>query len=81
MGSIIVINASNEEISSFISKYSNSNGDDNWFKVAAGGRDSWGRGSWELVAFKNANNTYRAGVYVPVNSTVTFHSFTNIAVA
>ncbi|KAI0807571.1 hypothetical protein C8Q74DRAFT_1228083 [Fomes fomentarius] len=78
MGSIIVINASNEDISSFVSKYSD--GDDNWFKVTAGGRDSWSRKGWELVAFKNANDTKRAGVYVPVNSTVTFHSFTNIAV-
>lgn len=80
MGSIIVINASGEDISSFVSKYTYSDGDDNWFKVTAASRDSWSRKGWELVAFKNGNDTKRAGVYVPVNSVVTFHSFTNITV-
>ena len=77
-GSIIVVNASKQDVSAFVSKYSRSSADDNWFKVTAGTRDSWARDGWELVAFKNSNDTQRAGVYVPVNSTVTFHDFGNI---
>ncbi len=78
MGSIIVINSSGQEVSAFVSKYSRNSADDNWFKVAANAHESWTRDGWELVAFKDSNDTHRAGVYVPVNSTVTFHSFTNI---
>ena len=80
MGSIIVVNASSQTISCFVSKYSNSGADDNWFTLSPGQRDSWGRNGWELVAFKNANDSKRAGVYVRANSTVTFHSFDNIVV-
>ncbi|KAI9067858.1 hypothetical protein FKP32DRAFT_1562880 [Trametes sanguinea] len=81
MGSIIVINSSGSTVAAFVSKYSNSGGDDGWFNLAAGGRDSWGRNGWELVAFKDSNDTTRAGVYVKVDSTVTFYSFSNIVVS
>ncbi|CDO70369.1 hypothetical protein BN946_scf184999.g9 [Trametes cinnabarina] len=81
MGSIIVNNATGSTITVFVSKYSNSGGDDSWFNVPANSRESWSRNGWELVAFKNSNDTTRAGVYVPVESTVTFHSFSNISVA
>ncbi|KAI0642683.1 hypothetical protein C8Q79DRAFT_1013353 [Trametes meyenii] len=80
MSSIIVINKSSSAVSVFVSKYSNSSGDDSWFTVAAGGRDSWGRKGWELVAFKNASDTDRAGVYVPANSVVTFNDLAHISV-
>ncbi|KAI8969778.1 hypothetical protein BD414DRAFT_502618 [Trametes punicea] len=81
MGSIIVSNASSSPITVFVSKYSNSSGDDSWFTVPANTRESWDRNGWELVAFKNANDTDRAGVYVRVESTVTFHSLSNITVS
>ncbi|KAI9067848.1 hypothetical protein FKP32DRAFT_1588204 [Trametes sanguinea] len=81
MGSIIVNNATGSTITVFVSKYSNSGGDDSWFNVPANTRESWSRNGWELVAFKNSNDTTRAGVYVSVESTVTFHSFSNITVS
>ncbi|KAI8969780.1 hypothetical protein BD414DRAFT_255671 [Trametes punicea] len=81
MGSIIVANATSSTITVFVSKYSNSNGDDSWFNVPANTRESWDRNGWELVAFKNTNDTDRAGVYVRVESTVTFHSLSNITVS
>ncbi|KAI0737933.1 hypothetical protein C8Q80DRAFT_283812 [Daedaleopsis nitida] len=79
MGSIIVVNASSQTVSCFVSKYSNSGGDDSWFTLSPGQRDSWGRNGWELVAFKNAGDTNRGGVYTRVDSTVTFHDFNNIS--
>lgn len=80
MGSIIVINSSSSHILVFVSKYSNPQGYDDWFKLAPGHRDSWSRSDWELVAFKDDNDTDRAGVYVRVNSCVTFKSFKEISV-
>ncbi|RDX55353.1 hypothetical protein OH76DRAFT_1338416 [Lentinus brumalis] len=80
MGAIIVVNSSSSPIHVFVSKYSNSNGSDEWFTIAPGKRDSWSRNGWELVAFKNANDTDRAGKYVPVNTEVVFTDFARIAV-
>ena len=80
MGAITIINNSSHPIQAFVSKYSNSDGSDKWFTLAPRTRDTWSRKSWELVAFKNPNDSQRAGVYVRVNSTVTFKSFENIAV-
>ena len=80
MGAIIVVNNSSAAIHVFVSKYSNSNGSDEWYTIAAGKRDSWARSGWELVAFKNANDTDRAGKYVPVNSEVVFTDLAHIAV-
>ncbi len=77
-GSIMVINGTEKEIFVFVSKYSG--GDDTWLKLDAGGRESWARSGWELVAFRDANDDIRAGVYVPVNSVVTFFSFKHITV-
>ncbi|KAI0324311.1 hypothetical protein GY45DRAFT_1263066 [Cubamyces sp. BRFM 1775] len=65
MGSIIVINSSSSDIFVFVSKHSNSSGFDDWSKLAPGERDAWSRNEWELVAFRNADDTARAGVYVP----------------
>ncbi|KAI0676445.1 hypothetical protein C8Q78DRAFT_1073250 [Trametes maxima] len=81
ISNIIVINKSSSAVSAFVSKYSNSDGDDSWFNLAPGARDSWNRAGWELVAFKNANDSNRAGVYVPSNAVVTFNDFgSNITV-
>ena len=80
MGAIIVVNNSSAAIHVFVSKYTNSNGSDEWYTIAAGKRDSWARSGWELVAFKNANDTDRAGTYVPVNSEVVFNDLAHIAV-
>ncbi|KAI8976696.1 hypothetical protein BD414DRAFT_496269 [Trametes punicea] len=82
MGSIIVHNATSVPISAFVSKYTNeSKGSDDWFTVAAHSRESWERDGWELVAFKNDDDTDRAGVYVRVDSTVTFYSLQDIVVS
>ncbi len=80
MGAIIVVNNSSSPIQVFVSKYSNSNGNDDWFTIAAGKRDSWSRNGWELVAFKNGNDTNRAGKYVPVDTEVVFTDLAHIAV-
>ena len=80
MGAIIVVNNSPAAIHVFVSKYSNSNGSDEWYTIAAGKRDSWARSGWELVAFKNANDTDRAGKYVPVNSEVVFTDLAHVTV-
>ena len=80
MGAIIVVNNSSSAIHVFVSKYSNSNGSDEWYTIAAGKRDSWARSGWELVAFKNANDTDRAGRYVPVNSEVVFTDLAHVTV-
>ena len=80
MGAIIVVNNSSAAIHVFVSKYSNSNGSDEWYTIAAGKRDSWARSGWELVAFKNANDTDRAGTYVPVNSEVVFTDLAHVTV-
>ncbi|KAI9067843.1 hypothetical protein FKP32DRAFT_216858 [Trametes sanguinea] len=79
MGSIIVDNASSSAIFVFVSSYGG--GDDSWFSVPADTRESWSRDTWELVAFKNSDDTIRAGVYVDVDSVVTFYSFTDITVS
>lgn len=77
-GSIIIHNASSGPCHVFVSKYSNSSGSDDWFILQAGQSDSWARNNWELVAFKNGDDTDRGGVYVRVDSTVTYHGVHNI---
>jgi hypothetical protein len=79
MPSTILINKSGEAVQAFVSKYTNSNGDDKWFDLGAnGGRDSWSREGWEAVGFKNKDDTRRAGIYVPKGAVVIFRSFDNI---
>ena len=81
MSSIIVQNLSPNDIYCFVSKYSHEEADDSWFKLAAnGGTSSWSRSSWELVAFKNLNDSTRAGVYIQTNKKVIFSDFNNIRV-
>lgn len=77
-GSIIVQNNSAGACHVFVSTYSNSKGSDDWYVLQPGQRDSWDRSGWELVAFKSGDDTTRSGVYVPKNSTVTFHGFGGI---
>ncbi|KAI8993817.1 hypothetical protein BD414DRAFT_264299 [Trametes punicea] len=81
MGSIVIHNATSSPISVSVSAYTNSKGNDSWFTGPAHKRDSWERDGWELVAFKNADDTDRAGVYVPVDSILTFHGLKNIVVS
>ncbi|KAJ7271744.1 hypothetical protein C8J57DRAFT_965201, partial [Mycena rebaudengoi] len=77
---IFVKNNSSQAVDCFVSKYSNANGDDAWFRLAAGASDTWGRGDgWELVAFKVAgsNDVHgpRGGVYVRTGSSMTYSKF------
>lgn len=80
MGSMIVHNKSNSAVSCFVSKWTSDGGNESWFPLGANCRDSWSRNGWETVGFKNENDTKRAGIYVPINSTVIFYSFDNIKV-
>ncbi|KAI0356075.1 hypothetical protein OH77DRAFT_1401902 [Trametes cingulata] len=77
-GSIIAVNETNEPMHVFVSTYSNDDGDDSWYTVGANRRESWDRDGWELVAFKNQDDSWRAGVYVPANSTVTYRGLDDI---
>ncbi|KAI0711015.1 hypothetical protein C8T65DRAFT_187148 [Cerioporus squamosus] len=81
MGAIIIVNNSSSAVSVFVSKYSNSSGSDDWFSLGPGKSDSWTRNGWELVAFKNANDTDRAGRYVRQDAKVTYHDLANITVS
>lgn len=75
---IIVHNNSSCEVELFVSKYNG--GSDEWYTVKSGARDEWKRNTgWELVAFRIGNR--RAGVYVAMDSLVTFNSLNNIVVA
>ncbi|KAI0631130.1 hypothetical protein C8Q77DRAFT_1159831 [Trametes polyzona] len=80
-GSIIVVNNSGSPCHLFVSKYSRPSAHDDWYTLESGQRESWARDGWELVAFKNDDDTLRKGVYVRVNSTVTFHNIGNVTVA
>ena len=75
MGSFIVVNNSGNDVHAFVSNWTNSDGDESWFRLAAGSRDSWDRNGWECVGFKSVGDTHRAGKYIPVDRTVTFHGF------
>lgn len=79
MGTIIVANESGSAVEVFVS--STSGGSDAWYSVATGTSETWSRTSWEVVVFKNADDTDRAGVYVRVDSTVVFKSLDDITVA
>ncbi|KAI0674547.1 hypothetical protein C8Q78DRAFT_1015462 [Trametes maxima] len=80
MPSIIVSNKSSSPITVFVSKYTNPRGSDRWYTLAAGAHDSWERNGWELVAFKNSNDSHRTGVYVYTNQAVIFHSMHHVEV-
>ena len=73
MGGITVVNHSPNPIFAFVSKYSNNSGKDDWFPLAPGESDKWDRNGWELVAFRDRDNTFRRGVYVRVDSTVNYY--------
>lgn len=52
-----MINASREDVYCFVTRFNG--GSDEWFKVRAGYRDSWGRrNGWELVAFTDADDCH-----------------------
>ncbi|EIW55180.1 uncharacterized protein TRAVEDRAFT_51309 [Trametes versicolor FP-101664 SS1] len=78
-GSIIVYNATSEPCHVFVSKYSRQSAHDDWYVLQPGQRDSWERDGWEFVGFKNADDTDRSGVYVRVNTTVTFNGLHNLS--
>ncbi|KAH9855359.1 hypothetical protein C2E23DRAFT_815495 [Lenzites betulinus] len=81
MGGILVVNASSKPVQVFVSKYTNKDGTDAWYPLAPGGRDTWVRSGYEVVGFKIDSDADQGGVYVKVNSQVTFHSLTNITVS
>lgn len=74
MPATMVINESCDAIKVFVSKFT-TDGNDSWFTLEPGARDSWQRHGWECVGFKNAADTNRSGIYVKANSVVTFKGF------
>jgi len=80
--SFTVLNNSNRTIWVFVSKYSisSSSGDDNWFKLVHGDKDTWARSNWELVAIK-FDDEDRRGVYVHPSRFITVNSKDNITVS
>ncbi|KAI0356070.1 hypothetical protein OH77DRAFT_1401835 [Trametes cingulata] len=77
-GSIIVVNESSGPMHVFVPKDSNKHGHDEWYTIGAGGGNVWMREGWELAAFKNADDTQRAGVYVPTDTTITYRGLNDI---
>jgi len=73
--SITVLNNTTTIINVFISKYSG--GDDNWFPLAPGQKDTWTRSGWELVAFKFEDDD-RRGIYVRPSRFITVYGKDNI---
>jgi hypothetical protein len=71
---------SSEPIEAMVSKFSTGVGNDSWFPVPSNysDRDSalWHRTSWELVAFRDANNQdTRVGFYKDFVANDTFVTF------
>ncbi|EKM61527.1 uncharacterized protein PHACADRAFT_248199 [Phanerochaete carnosa HHB-10118-sp] len=69
----------------FVSKWSNSNGDDKWYHIADnfGPAGQWNRSGWEVAAIANSSDSDRRGFYVnSKNATVyiTIRSLENIEV-
>jgi hypothetical protein len=62
MGCFRIYNRTNTKIFVFISKWSNSQGDDEWYPLEVGSYADWIRKGWELVAVKFYDND-RSGIY------------------
>lgn len=75
---ISVINQSGETISVFVSKYTDQNGSDEWFKIQPNAQESWKRTGWELVAISFSPDDDRRGVYVKCPATVRVHGKNSI---
>ncbi|KAH8800136.1 hypothetical protein DL96DRAFT_866960 [Flagelloscypha sp. PMI_526] len=83
---IVVRNKHSTEIDVFVSNYTTSKGNEDWFTLQPEGEDSWQRDEgWELVAFRvNGNGIHapRKGEYIQVNQgrILIFHSMENIQI-
>ncbi|KAI0707680.1 hypothetical protein C8Q76DRAFT_859932 [Earliella scabrosa] len=78
-GSIIIRNESSREIKVFVTKWTNKEGDEGWWPIAPGQRDSWLRNGWECVGIKDSvYDNKRDGRYVAVNTVVVFKDFGDI---
>jgi len=76
-----VENNSGFTVEVFVSKIGSDKGEDDWFKVNAGHNDSWGRGWWQVVVFRNVgDDAVRRGRYVRPESTIVFNGFDDIVV-
>ncbi|KAK6499368.1 hypothetical protein TWF506_003996 [Arthrobotrys conoides] len=76
---IRISNNSSFAVRVFVSKYNG--GNDDWFTLQPGASDNWSRkGGWELVAFRDGDDTTREGRYVQVNTSIIFKGFGDIEV-
>lgn len=69
---ITVCNNTDERVECFISNFATKNGSDDWYPIEAEERDSWNRshGGWEVVGFRNADDSVRAAKYLDVRKAV-----------
>ncbi|KAJ3490805.1 hypothetical protein NLI96_g1168 [Meripilus lineatus] len=75
-------NTSDHAIKCFVSSYNG--GSDEWYDLSSSYKgDSWKRNGWEVVAFKNENDTRRVGFYLNTRDKTTyivFRSFDNVEI-
>ncbi|KAF3280559.1 hypothetical protein TWF970_002773 [Orbilia oligospora] len=76
-GFIRVSNNSSFAVRVFVSKYNG--GNDDWFTLQPGGSDNWSRkGGWEVVVFRDGDDTNRVGRYVRANTSLVFNGFDSV---
>ncbi|KAJ2991119.1 hypothetical protein HDV02_003946 [Globomyces sp. JEL0801] len=67
---ITLRNSSAHTIQVFVTKYSNSDGSDDWFELQPNAVEQWHRKNWECLVVKDRGN--RAGVYLSEGSTIRY---------
>ncbi|KDQ10041.1 hypothetical protein BOTBODRAFT_36661 [Botryobasidium botryosum FD-172 SS1] len=83
-GGIVVINSSTAPVFCYVAReHQPPGGDGGWYKLGPGVYDRWDRpgGKWEVVGFRNGDDTVRGAAFARAGSTVTFNGdFTRIHV-
>ncbi|KAJ3402905.1 hypothetical protein HDU80_004647 [Chytriomyces hyalinus] len=69
-GKITIENQSGRDARFFVTKRSNPDGDDAWYPLGNGEKDSWGRTSYEVIVAEQ--DSVRVGVYATAGSRVVF---------
>ncbi|KAF4566027.1 hypothetical protein EYR36_011441 [Pleurotus pulmonarius] len=68
---VLIRNASNEQFQAFVS--SHNGGSKSWFALTKSFKDGrWGRSGWEVVVCRNAEDTWRKGVYVHIKGVTVY---------
>jgi len=64
MPNITFINTTDDDVSVFVSKYSDDEGNDGWFTVSAGSSSQWGRNKHQAVVATAPGSAGQAGTSV-----------------